>query len=141
MALPDFTPQFDEDFRVLAGFQQAEEAVAVAPLVPTPGRVLYRAWDGEPIGYSNDCDPLTAEPYLSGLLVPDILEENRWTMGEQWAMPAIAAATFYGRGAGPLQTTLWALAAFLAPFPVAAVMGLQALDLVPAMFEPITRVR
>ena len=133
MALPSFDPEFDEDFRNLAGFEEAH----VAPLAPTIPRSLYRAWDGSPIGYSSDCDPLTAEPELSGLLAPAFLEDSRLTMGEQWAMPVIAAATFYNRGAGPLQTALWVLAAFLAPLPVAGVMGLQALDLVPPVFEPM----
>lgn len=121
MALPSFDPEFDEDFRNLAGFQEAA-AVMAPPLAPLAPRTLYRAWDGEPIGYSSDCDPLTAEPQLSGLLVPAFLEDSRMTWGEQWAMPLIAGAIGYQRDGTPLAAALWALAGFLLPLPTAGVV-------------------
>lgn len=139
--LPEFYPQLDENFTNLAaccpgltGFEQLEQDVQNAPppaarpvpgppLAPTAPHTLYRAWDGTPIGYSSDCDPLTAEPQLSGVLVPDVLEENRITWAEQWAAPLLAASLVYASDNTPLTTVLWALGAYIAPYPVAIALA------------------
>ena len=50
-----------------------EDTINLAGGLPNPGHTLYRAYDGTPVGYSSDCDPLTAEPQLSAWDGPDIL--------------------------------------------------------------------
>lgn len=124
MALPDFLDLNDPTRNLAALDAAAQDAPAAVapPLYPTPRRTLYRAWDGEPIGYSNDCDPLTAEPELSGVIVPDILEDNRLEGGQDWALPLVAGVGSWSAGASPLMSTLWALGAYMAPLPAAVLM-------------------
>lgn len=142
MALPDFI-DISDPTRNLAGFaqldalaQDAPTAVTAAqktvatpppPLAPTAPRTLYRAWDGEPVAYSSDCDPLTAEPELSGVLVPDFLEDNRIEMGQSWALPLLLGVAAWKQGGGPLLGALGVLAAYMAPLPTAAVIAGMAL--------------
>jgi hypothetical protein len=100
---------------------------------PTPAPQLYRAYDGTPIGYSKGCDPISAEPMLSGLdfflppkvFVPDILTDNRVEFGEQWGLPLLAATVAYHQGMTPLQTALWSLGAYVAPLPAAGLLAFQ----------------
>ena len=75
-ALPDYIPQLNDPASNLAAFG----AVAVAPPL-NPNRREYYAYDGTFIGYGNNCDPISMEPELSGMLVPDFLSENRLTGG------------------------------------------------------------
>lgn len=122
-----------------AGFLDDPASNLAAPpaysegLYPTPPPQLYRAYDGTPIGYSKGCDPISAEPMLSGLhaaeadplMVPAVLAENRFTWGAWYALPALTAAIAYHRGYAPLQTALWGLAAYMAPLPAAGLMAYQ----------------
>lgn len=118
--LPDF-PILNDPTRNLAGAR-----FDTPRAIPNPGRTLYRAWDGTPIGYSTDCDPLTDEPMLSGLLVPSFLEEKRVTWGQEWALPVLVAASSYVRGGSALKTALLGLGAYYAPLPVAGVLAAAA---------------
>ena len=137
MALPTFYPQFDDPTRNLAGglstlaaldaIAQDTPAVVQAPLAPTAPRNLYRAWDGTPIGYSSDCDPLTDEPQLSGVIVPDFLEDNRIEGGQEWVLPLILGFAAwktgaYESGAGTAIGLAGVLAAYMAPLPVAGLL-------------------
>jgi len=121
MALPDFI-DINDPARNLA----ALDAVAVSAPQLNPNQRQYVAYDGTPIGSGNDCDPLTAEPTLSGLddllgfLVPDILEENRLAYWEQYALPLLLGSTLYATGRPPLTVAGWTLAAYMAPFAVGA---------------------
>ncbi len=127
-ALPDYL-DISDPARNLAGAPSYNEGP-----YPTPGRQLYRAYDGTPIGYSKGCDPISAEPMLSGLdavylpaeFLPDFVTENRITWGDWYAMPLIAGALAYSTGRTPLQTALWSLAAYMAPLPVAGLLAYQA---------------
>lgn len=128
MALPDFLDLEDPTRNLAlldAAAQDAPAAAAAAPTPPlrqTPQRTLYRAWDGEPIGYSSDCDPLTAEPELSGVIVPDFLEDSRLEGGQQWALPLVAGVGSLAAGASPLTIGLWTLGAYMAPLPAAVLL-------------------
>lgn len=85
---------------------------------PTPGAQLYRAYDGTPIGYSHGCDPISAEPMLSGL--PEMLEGYRikspW---DDWVLPVILAMMAFQEGASMLTTGVWSFAGYMAPVPTA----------------------
>ena len=98
----------------------------LAELGFTPKR--YFAWDGTPIGVGSDCAPISMEPDLSGLMVPDYLEDSRVTWGQELAVALLAGARSYNRRQGPLATILWGLAGYMAPLPTAAAMTYQSLS-------------
>lgn len=107
-ALPTYYPQFHDPSGNLAALG------AIAPLWPTQQRTPYYAWDGTLLGYSSTCDPVNAEPALSGF------EPPRFSTGESFALPLVLGMAAFGRG-GALSGLLWALGAYYAPLPAAAV--------------------
>ena len=113
-ALPTVYPQITDPSSNLAGLGA----------VPYPGKVTpYYAYDGTPIGYSNGCDPITDEPYLSGLDAVNLVswaEENRIDWLQQWALPAMIVPAIITTGGGPLKALFWGFLAYMAPLPVAA---------------------
>jgi hypothetical protein len=123
MALPGY---FDDEYEDLTS------NLAAVPVPPqgTP----YFAADGTPLGRSKSCDPITMEPMLSGLFddgltprafVPEVLSDNRVEIGQEWALPLLAAVAAYHQGASPLQTALWSLGAYVAPLPTAGLLAYQ----------------
>jgi hypothetical protein len=137
MSLPDYMPGITDPTRNLAGCDCRGLAGCNCGFgrlpIPTPKANLYRAWDGTPIGYGNTCDPITDEPFLSGLdgsyiraLVPDVLSENRIEWGDDMAVPLIVGVAKYFQTRSPLQAALWAVGGYVAPYPVAALVSFQA---------------
>ena len=73
------------------------------------------------LSYLNDLAGLEAY----GLTMPAVMEDNRFEFGEGAARPRLAGALSYGRGDGLLQAAAWAAGAYMAPYPVAAVVAYQ----------------
>jgi hypothetical protein len=122
MALPDYL-QLTDPTQNLAGFGLTP---AIAPLLnPNPRR--YYAWDGTPIGTGNDCAPITREPELSGLVVPEFLEQNRIRWGQDFALPLAVGTAMFSATGRVLPTAGWSLVAYMAPYPFAlGLLGLAA---------------
>lgn len=126
MSLPEYMPELVTNASNLAGL-----AAAIAPPL-NPNRRRYVAADGTQIGYGNNCDPLSMEmglsayapdPEFAGLVVPDILSENRMETMQEWALPALVGTMEFARTGRAFPTALWALGAYMAPLPVAAFLG------------------
>lgn len=134
-ALPDYL-NINDPASNLAGFGATPGYTpAIAPLL-NPDRPPYYAYDGTYIGSGNTCDPISDEPYLSGLLVPDILEENRLEWGQEYALPVLVGAAEFAKSGRALPAALWALGAFMAPMVVAGWIGFNIVRSVPAIDAP-----
>jgi len=129
-ALPDHIPQLWNPSSNIAGLSSGLAAAVAPPL--NPNRRAYYAYDGTPIGYGNDCDPISMEPELSGMMVPDFLEENRLETMQEWALPALVGTMTLAATGRALPTALWALGAYMAPLPVAAFMGWSIVSRMPS---------
>jgi hypothetical protein len=100
--------------------------LGAAPLPTWPVGQTYRAIDGTVIGRGIACDPITDEPYLSGLddygraIVPDILSENRIGWGEDFALPLMIGSIKFLQSGSGLNAAAWALGGYMFPYGVAA---------------------
>lgn len=84
--------------------------------------LVYLAANGSPIGRGVPWESdLLQDKSLEGLLVPDILAENRVEMGQQWAVPLILGVQSYRHSGDALKAGLMALFGYMAPLPAAVV--------------------
>jgi hypothetical protein len=120
-SMPDFL-HMDDPTRNLAG-------LSATPNWPV-GQSYY-AIDGTPIGRGVACDPITDEPDLSGfdayerLAVPAVLSDNRIDWGEDFAVPLMIGSIRFVQSGSALNAALWALAGYMVPYGVAAVVAFR----------------
>lgn len=78
----------------------------------------YVAWDGSPLSGLESPSMFDGAPSMFDGVMPDFIEQNRVTWGEDLIGPVLGALHGYRRSGGSIiQAALWAVLGYVAPLP------------------------